>query len=972
MYIIAKEAARLNLSFCALQEVRHRGTGNKIIELNTGEKYQFYWCGQKKRRDYGVGILVKVNPRIIITEPDFNTPRVMAINLTMFGFKIRVIIAYSPTNVEENINKKDEFYRDLKKASESVGKNRQLVFTGDFNAETAVVLGKTEFNSTVTVEDSICNDNGQRLKSFCQAKHLCIPQSYFDHPLDNRYTWYSCDGKTKKVLDYVLTNNFVQRFITDCVVNPDFKVDSDHRLLVTSIQTPMNKASRWKPRKKKTQALKDINALENMDIRSAFIDQTKENLQQTKKDNLGPSEISENIVRAFQRAASSTLPNKLKMESKRLWRDDNELNELLEHRSNMNKENIGYKSISKQIKKRIVKLRNLKLKEEAEEVNSFASKRKIEEMYRAFKNDSSCFKNGKTDNKCDPQALINFFKDHFSMKTKCNSPKELIETPNFNPPLSTNPSRIINVEPPTMSELTNILKKLKRGKSANDIAPAFIKCSLESNEMMEEILNLYRIVWETKTVPDKWGLSRLVALWKGSSKGKRTDPTAYRGLQIGSTLCKILMIIILDRLRDWYDENLLDQQQGFRQGRGTTDGIYLVKRLQQISNIRKKRMYILFIDLTAAFDHVNRDWLFASIRKRFPNHTNNLLFELLQSLYSNTKTALDGDLDSVFETYVGVRQGGPESPFLYNLYMDYVLRVFMIECNKKNIKFTKLKYLIPSKAIIDQNNTNLTLGKYGQFVVDWIGYADDLVLIFDNMESLQQGLSLLDDIFTRFQLSINVSKTKTMIFGHEGEYPTTIASLNNINVDNVSEFRYLGALIDYKSHLTGDSEINFRIDSAIGKFYQHGKKFMNKRISLKTRVLLLNSLIRSRLTYACQTWCLTVKQRDSLDVSYNRVLRMMVRNGFKRKENSWAYVLSNEELYRICSTESISVFVNRQQQRYIAHILRKEDNSMTKRLTFNDNVSHQRGAAISLLKNVMKRDGRPPSAFYSDCLSKKL
>ena len=89
-------------------------------------------------------------------------------------------------------------------------------------------------------------------------------------------------------------------------MNPDFKVDSDHRLLVTSIQTPMNKASRWKPRKKKTQALKDINALENMDIRSAFIDQTKENLQQTKKDNLGPSEISENIVRAFQRAASST------------------------------------------------------------------------------------------------------------------------------------------------------------------------------------------------------------------------------------------------------------------------------------------------------------------------------------------------------------------------------------------------------------------------------------------------------------------------------------------------------------------------------------------------------------------------------------------------------------------------------------------------------------------------------------------
>ena len=115
--------------------------------------------------------------------------------------------------------------------------------------------------------------------------------------------------------------------------------------------------------------------------------------------------------------------------------------------------------------------------------------------------------------------------------------------------------------------------------------------------MMKEILNLYSKIWETKIVPEKWGLSRLVALWKGASKGKATDPNAYRGLQIGSTLCKILVIIILERLREWYDENLSDQQQGFRSGRGTTDGIYLVKRLQQVSNITKRKIFALFIDL---------------------------------------------------------------------------------------------------------------------------------------------------------------------------------------------------------------------------------------------------------------------------------------------------------------------------------------------------------------------------------------
>ena len=59
MYMITKQVAQAKLSFCCLQEVRHRNTGNKIISLDTGEQYIFIWCGQKRRRDAGVGILIK-------------------------------------------------------------------------------------------------------------------------------------------------------------------------------------------------------------------------------------------------------------------------------------------------------------------------------------------------------------------------------------------------------------------------------------------------------------------------------------------------------------------------------------------------------------------------------------------------------------------------------------------------------------------------------------------------------------------------------------------------------------------------------------------------------------------------------------------------------------------------------------------------------------------------------------------------
>ena len=77
--------------------------------------------------------------------------------------------------------------------------------------------------------------------------------------------------------------------------------------------------------------------------------------------------------------------------------------------------------------------------------------------------------------------------------------------------------------------------------------------------------------------------------------------------------------MILERTRNWYEEQLLDNQQGFRSGRGTSEATYIVKRMLQISHITKNPSHLPFIDLGAAFDHVNRKWLFKSLKQRFPN-----------------------------------------------------------------------------------------------------------------------------------------------------------------------------------------------------------------------------------------------------------------------------------------------------------------------------------------------------------------
>ena len=135
--------------------------------------------------------------------------------------------------------------------------------------------------------------------------------------------------------------------------------------------------------------------------------------------------------------------------------------------------------------------------------------------------------------------------------------------------------------------------------------------AIDSDEVIEEMYKLYCLVWLTKQIPTKWRHYKLVTIWKGASKGKIDDPAAYRGIQF----CNALVVMILERTRTWCEEQLLDNQQGLRSSRGTSDAIYIVKRIQKIGHLSKKPVCLLFVDLSAAFYHVNRKWLFKSLKQ---------------------------------------------------------------------------------------------------------------------------------------------------------------------------------------------------------------------------------------------------------------------------------------------------------------------------------------------------------------------
>ena len=105
-----------------------------------------------------------------------------------------------------------------------------------------------------------------------------------------------------------------------------------------------------------------------------------------------------------------------------------------------------------------------------------------------------------------------------------------------------------------------------------------------------------------------------------------------------------------------------------------------------------------------------------------------------------------------------LRQGGPESPFLFNLFIDVVMRDFSDQLQNENIDFYLHRYRINSHSInrkerLLMRSSNLKHG--GNTSLPWCGYADDQILFIQYQADLQNVTNLLDQLFERFGLKIN-------------------------------------------------------------------------------------------------------------------------------------------------------------------------------------------------------------------------
>ena len=167
-------------------------------------------------------------------------------------------------------------------------------------------------------------------------------------------------------------------------------------------------------------------------------------------------------------------------------------------------------------------------------------------------------------------------------------------------------------------------------------------------------------------------------------------------------------------------------------GKGTTDALFILRRMQEEFRGREKKLYMCFVDLEKASDRVPRKVMEWALRKEsLPE----VLVKAVMSLYegSRTKVRVGSGLSEESGVRVGVHQGSVISPLIFAIVVD---------------------------AVTEQVRKGL---------LNKMLYSDDPVLMSENLEDLRERFQRWRGALDSKGKKVNIRKTKTMVSGAEGE-----------------------------------------------------------------------------------------------------------------------------------------------------------------------------------------------------------
>ena len=198
---------------------------------------------------------------------------------------------------------------------------------------------------------------------------------------------------------------------------------------------------------------------------------------------------------------------------------------------------------------------------------------------------------------------------------------------------------------------------------------------------------------------------------------------------------------------------------------GTPDHVFLLRTIvEKVVKKNKKRLYVVFIDFKKAYDTVNRALLFEKLKNL---GINGMFMRNIEAMYEKTEYCIKmkGGHTPPIISNLGLKQGCPLSPMLFNLYIDDIKDIFDDQCDPVILQQRKISHFL---------------------------YADDLVIVSQTKTGLQRCLDKTYQFAKDNLLTISVKKSKSMVFNQSGKFIRDTFKLGKENMEPVQEFCYLG------------------------------------------------------------------------------------------------------------------------------------------------------------------------------------
>ena len=178
-----------------------------------------------------------------------------------------------------------------------------------------------------------------------------------------------------------------------------------------------------------------------------------------------------------------------------------------------------------------------------------------------------------------------------------------------------------------------------------------------------------------------------------------------------------------------------------------------------------------------------------------------------------------------FHSEIGVRQGDTLSPNLFKIFINDLTDIFDERCDGVSL---------------------------GNFDINCLMDADDVILISKSERGLQKCLTKFDNYCDLWGLDINIDTTKIIVFKKNGRILQYKFCFNGHSIENMHTFKYSGVLVSASSAFSHAKLDLYK--RGLKAFFKLKSIFGDLFPNVNTSFHIFDHTVKPVLLYRCEVW----------------------------------------------------------------------------------------------------------------------